>query len=395
MNIGKNIGNFIPVGPSNMEPLMPSLDRELFSLSAGIAERIGELKGKLNPITAKEVASILAEMNSYYSNLIEGQPTYPKDIERALNNDFSSNPTEREKQLLGAAHFKTEKLILENVTPEIVFTPDFILSIHKTFYGFLPKQMHIAKTKSGDEYPIVAGALRDFEVEVGGHQPPKSDTLNAFLNRFCSFYKSISRGEVLIASAAAHHRLAWIHPFGDGNGRVTRLFSTALLRAFDFDAQGIWSMSRGLARRKSDYYKFLAKADADRQNDLDGRGTLSNKGLCEFCRFYLEVMSDQMDFMLGVLRLDKILERYEMLLHNTFPKKSELYARIIKEIWISGEIPRGKASEITGMSERTSRSILSELEAKKFIKSSSPKTPVRINITSDISEEIFPNLYIH
>ncbi len=395
MNIGKNIGRIIPTKPSNMEPLMPSLDKGLFSLSAEIAESIGGLREKLNPITAKEVASVLVDMNSYYSNLIEGQPTYPKDIERALNSDFSSNPSEREKQFLGLAHVKTEKLILENVTPETVFTPEFILSIHKTFYDFLPEYMRVSKTETGKEYPIIAGTLRDFEVSVGEHQPPKADTLNKFLDRFCAFYKSVSRGEMLIAVAASHHRLAWIHPFGDGNGRTTRLFSTALLRAFDFDAKGIWSMSRGLARNKSDYYKFLAKADADRQGDLDGRGTLSNKGLCEFCRFYLEVMRDQMNFMLGILRLEKILERYNRFLREAFPKNSELHARIIKELWLCGEMPRGKASEITGMSERTSRNILSELEAKKFIKSDSPKTPVRISITPEISEEIFPNLFIY
>ncbi len=208
------------------------------------------------------------------------------------------------------------------------------------------------------------------------------------------FVSSASSMVEALAAAASHHRLTWIHPFGDGNGRTTRLFSTALLRAYDLDANGIWSMSRGLARKKSEYYKFLSLADADRQNDRDGRGTLTNKGLCDFCRFYLEVMRDQMEFMLSLLRLEKIIDRYARLLRETFPKNSELYTRIIREIWISGEMPRGKASQITGMSERTSRSILSELEKRKFIKSDTPKSPVKIRITTDISEEIFPNLFI-
>ncbi len=391
---GKNIGKVFPTRTTNMEPLMPSLDKELFALSSEIAEKIGGLREKLHPTTTKEVASVLVDMNSYYSNLIEGHHTYPRDIERALNSDFSSNPTERDKQLLGLAHAKTEKQILEGIKPERVFTPEFILSIHKTFYDFLPEEMRISKSESGKEYPIIAGVLRDFEVSVGSHQPPLSTSLPAFLKRFCDFYKSLSRGETLIAAAASHHRLTWIHPFGDGNGRTTRLFSTALLRAYDFDANGIWSMSRGLARKKSEYYKFLSLADADRQNDRDGRGTLTNKGLCDFCRFYLEVMRDQMEFMLSLLRLEKIIDRYARLLRETFPKNSELYTRIIREIWISGEMPRGKASQITEMSERTSRTILSKLEKRKFIKSDTPKSPVKIRITTDISEEIFPNLFI-
>ena len=394
MKNGRNIGKSIPVIPFNMEPLMPSLDKDLVALSGEISEHIGGLREKLHPIIAKEVSRILSDMNSYYSNLIEGQPTYPREIERAFNSDFSSNPSEKEKQLLGLAHTQTEKQILENLSPEKLFSIDFIKQIHKTFYDFLPESMRVSKSLRGKEYSIKAGELRDFEVSVGQHQPPKAESLDAFLTRFCSFYKNISRGEMLIATAAAHHRLTWIHPFGDGNGRVTRLFTNAMLRTFDLDANGIWSMSRGLARNKSDYYKYLELADMDRQGDLDGRGTLSNRGLCEFCKFFLTTMRDQMDFMFSLLQVEKILMRYNRMLSEKFPKNTDLYMRIIKELWIFGEMPRGKASEIVGKSERTSRNILSELEREKFIKSDTPKSAVKIHITVDTSEEIFPKLFI-
>lgn len=66
-----------------MEPMMPRVTPELISLSGAIRERIGGLKEKLHPITAKAVSAVVADMNSYYSNLIEGHHTYPKDIENA------------------------------------------------------------------------------------------------------------------------------------------------------------------------------------------------------------------------------------------------------------------------------------------------------------------------
>ena len=106
MTIGKNIGKVIPMKVSSMEPMMPRVTPELISLSGAIRERIGGLKEKLHPITAKAVSAVVADMNSYYSNLIEGHHTYPKDIERALQNDFSSNLQERDKQLLGLAHVR-------------------------------------------------------------------------------------------------------------------------------------------------------------------------------------------------------------------------------------------------------------------------------------------------
>lgn len=394
MTIGKNIGKVIPMKVSSMEPMMPRVTPELISLSGAIRERIGGLKEKLHPITAKAVSAVVADMNSYYSNLIEGHHTYPKDIERALQNDFSSNLQERDKQLLGLAHVKTENAILSSATEENIFTPGTLLKIHETFYVNLPESMRLSKSQSGKEYQIIPGKFRNFEVAMGAHQPPASKSLEKFISRFCEAYKNIPIGEILIAAAASHHRLAWIHPFGDGNGRVVRIFTSSLLKAYGLNGGGIWSISRGLARNRSQYYAKLAIADQGRQGDLDGRGTLSERGLVEFCEFFLSTMLDQMDFMLGILKLDSVISRYARLMHEVFPKKSELCLRIIKELWTFGETPRGKICEITGMSERASRAILSELESKGFVKSDSLKTPVHINISADISEQIFPNLFI-
>lgn len=394
MTIGKNIGKVIPMKVSSMEPMMPRVTPELISLSGAIRERIGGLKEKLHPITAKAVSAVVADMNSYYSNLIEGHHTYPKDIERALQNDFSSNLQERDKQLLGLAHVKTENAILSYATEENIFTPRTLLKIHETFYANLPESMRLSKSQSGKEYQIIPGKFRNFEVAVGAHQPPASKSLEKFIARFCEAYKNIPIGEILIAAAASHHRLAWIHPFGDGNGRVVRIFTSSLLKAYGLNGGGIWSISRGLARNRSQYYTKLAIADQGRQGDLDGRGTLSERSLIEFCEFFLSTMLDQMDFMLGILKLDSVISRYARLMHEVFPKKSELCLRIIKELWTFGETPRGKICEITGMSERASRAILSELESKGFVKSDSLKTPVHINISADISEQIFPNLFI-
>jgi Fic family protein len=60
-------------------------------------------------------------------------------------------------------------------------------------------------------------------------------------------YSRLGKSESILGAPAAHHRLAWIHPFLDGNGRVARLMSHAtLLDALDTGA--VWSVARGLAR---------------------------------------------------------------------------------------------------------------------------------------------------
>jgi Fic family protein len=106
----------------------------------------------------------------------------------------------------------------------------------------------------------------------------------------------LSQVQQIIAIAASHHRLVWIHPFLDGNGRVVRLFSQAWLLETGIGSS-LWSVSRGLARNVEEYKARLMAADAPRKGDLDGRGNLSHDELVNFCRFFLKTAVDQVEFM--------------------------------------------------------------------------------------------------
>lgn len=90
----------------------------------------------------------------------------------------------------------------------------------------------------------------------------------------------------ILAIGAAHHRLAWILPFMDGNGRVMRLFSHLLLKKLGMRSE-LWSVSRGLALHVERYKALLQAADEPRRGPLDGRGSLSESGLAVFCHFLL------------------------------------------------------------------------------------------------------------
>ena len=158
----------------------------------------------------------------------------------------------------------------------------------------------------------MAGELRETEVEVGHHIAPAAASLPAFLEFFEKGYapKSISDSlDRIIAIAASHHRLAWIHPFLDGNGRVVRLFTEAAAIIEKIDGDGLWSISRGFAIRNAGYHSALHNADQKRWNDHDGNGNLSEKFLVEFCIFFLETAIDQTKFMLALLEPEKVLTR--------------------------------------------------------------------------------------
>src|ERR1051326_7160850 len=94
---------------SDMEPLLPEADSGLASLTIALirsAERLGTV---LHPITRKSVGVLVRSMNSYYSNLIEGHRTMPRDIDAALTKHFSSNP-DRKSTRLNSSHIPLSRM---------------------------------------------------------------------------------------------------------------------------------------------------------------------------------------------------------------------------------------------------------------------------------------------
>lgn len=155
-------------------------------------------------------------------------------------------------------------------------TTEAILEIHRRFCERLPDELLVVEHPTTKEkLPVVPGELRRHEVEIGRHVPVSPGALPRFLARFEDAYGKLGKSEMILAAAAAHHRLAWIHPFLDGNGRVIRLMSYATLLD-TVDTGGVWSIARGLARNVETYKQHLANCDQPRRNDLDGRGNLSN-----------------------------------------------------------------------------------------------------------------------
>jgi len=138
---------------------------------------------------------------------------------------------------------------------------------------------------------------------VGRHTPISPGALPRFLKRFEAVYGKLGKTDTILAAASAHHRLLWIHPFLDGNGRVARLMSHAMLLE-TLDTGGVWSIARGLARNEDMYKGQLMACDTEHRNDLDGRGHLSEEALAKFTKFFLTTCIDQVEFMEGLVQPD-------------------------------------------------------------------------------------------
>lgn len=387
--------------PSAMTPLFPeSLNGELRDMALELARATAKLGGTLNYSTRLAMAILVRPMNSYYSNLIESHFTHPREIERALNNDYSHNPAKRILQIEGKAHVRVNRLLGEKIKTISPINKEFICWIHKEFYKELPEELQIFTTKTGKKIAITPGELRKQEVEVGRHLAPASDRLDSFMELFVQNYSPEYIKDPLkriIAIAASHHRLAWIHPFQDGNGRMLRLLSEAYFIHEDLHADGMWSISRGLAVYKNDYYTALQNADLQRFNDYDGRGNLSDSMLGEFCRFFLKTAIDQVRFMTNLFEVDTLIKRVNRYVDiMVVRKKMRTEARhIIIEAILRGQLHKSELAHITGRSESTARSIMNMLLEDGILRTDSdvPRTPLYINFPVKVAPFFFPKLF--
>lgn len=387
--------------PSHMEPLLPGDgDGRSSGLALALIRGAERLRASLHPITRKQVTDLVLSMNSYYSNLIEGHRTRPKDIDAAIRKDFSANPAQRSLQIQHLAHMEVQaemQVRLPAMAADEVCSPDFLCWLHEGFYRRLPEEFRGIEDERGKAGEVQPGGLRPGDVSVGRHLAPSSKRIGEFLKRFAEFYGPLVTTEPasLISAAAAHHRLTWIHPFTDGNGRVARLFTHAWLAKAGVDGDGLWTISRGLARRKADYQAALARADEKRVNNYDGRGYLSQRYLGEFCRFFLRAAVDQVEFMEELLALEGMMNRIAGYAERREFAKELPHgsALVLREIFLRGEIARGDVSRIVGASPRTARKVTGELLSQRLVASRSPKGPLRLGFPADAAGHYFPNLY--
>ncbi len=387
--------------PSDMEPLLPEdRDGHLVHLGLEIIRRAERLRGGLHPITRRGMAELVRSMNSYYSNLIEGHRTRPGDIDAAARQEFSSDAARRNLQQLHWAHIETQRWMestCAGLSPADLCSSEFLCALHREFYQRLPDEARWVEDDKGRRHAIAPGELRESPVVVGIHLAPAHAELERFLRRFAEFYgpRVQSTPPGVVAAAAAHHRLAWIHPFLDGNGRVTRLFTQAWLQRAGAAADGLWTLARGFARRPQDYKSMLARADERRLNDFDGRGYLSNRRLEEFCEFALSTAVDQLDFMHELLDLPGMQRRIV-----AFAERGESAAElprgagtVLREVFLRGEIVRGDVARLVGVSPRTGQTVTRQLLHRGLLLSDSPKGPLRLGFPAPAAASYFPNLF--
>jgi Fic family protein len=388
--------------PSRIEPcLLDETSPAILDLVAALSAATNALGARLHPKSAAGLAELVRVMNCYYSNLIEGHNTTPREIERALQDRLDTAEERRNLQLEARAHIRlqreVDRLHAAGELPEPA-SVEFIRWLHREFYEDAPEAM-LRIEGAGRVLHMTPGEFRtrpEEDVDVGRHLPPASGRVEAFMAYFERRYRfaSLGMGSRIIAIAAAHHRLNYVHPFLDGNGRVSRLMSHAMALSAGVGAHGLWSASRGLARgltSRGDYKRWMDYADSPRQGDLDGRGNLSRRALAEFTEWFLEVCLDQVTFMTGLFALDTLAARLKGYVERG-DLRPEAFS-LLEQVLQRGELPRGEATRVTGLRERSARDLLGALVTNGILASDTPKSPVSLRFPLHAAEMLFPTLF--
>ncbi|WP_180203350.1 Fic family protein [Pseudomonas sp. SbOxS1] len=384
-----------------LDPILPdALPPSIIALADALPRKTQFLAGRLPPETAARLGRLLQITNTYYSNLIEGQYTEPADMQKA-----QTAPVKDRKRLknLAVEQMAVQALFERTLSQRgpfpwnAMFAPELVSTAHNRLF----RGASDAERTLSDGSIMQPGTLRSItgqNVVVGNHDAPHACAVDSMLRHLqTGFGRQTDPRRQLISSLAYHHRLAWVHPFADGNGRVVRLITHLQLVHLGLEPT-LWSLSRGLARRHQDYYSALTMADRPREGDLDGRGQLSQRRYFEFIEFMLQVCHDQVDYMTAAVDPSQLRERVirafrynEKLLQQGIRPES---APAIIALITQGSLPRNEIKTFTGLTPRPAIDELSRLIKVGLVESRTPKSRiVTPGLPAWFAQDIFPDLH--
>ena len=382
-----------------MEPMRLGHDARgrgrLLDLALELTDAAAGLRTRLPAPLGTPLQDLVRTMNCYYSNLIEDHNTHPVDIERAMHQDYSADPMKRDLQLEARAHVHVQRWIDGGGLAGRAATSEGLRDTHRRFCEELPDDLlWIVHPQTGERFRVEPGEYRRRDVRVGQHQPVSPGALLRFMARFEEAFTRLGRADGLLAVAAAHHRFAWIHPFLDGNGRVGRLMSHAMLSEA-LQTGGLWSIARGLAKNLDSYRGGLAACDQPRRNDLDGRGSLSEEALADFSAFFLETCLDQVRFMEGLMEPARLSARVlswadqEARLGVIAPRSGE----VLNALLYRGELPKAEVEKLLGVTDRQARRVTAPLVELGVLTSKTVRDPYRLGFPARLAPLWMPGLF--
>lgn len=250
--------------------------------------RIKQLGGPVPPYIFFQLKEIFQMFESLGSARIEGNnTTLAEFVEKIIENPSKETKDEGLKEIFNIE--QAINFIEKNINKNTIFDRALISEIHKILVdGLTPPP-----GGEGSRYP---GELRRINVSIknSSHVPPDQIKLLDYIEELLSFVNKTTGTQYhLLATALAHHRMAWIHPFDNGNGRVVRMFTYALLikQGFQVKSGRILNPTAIFCMDRNKYYDMLALADTGERDKT-----------LEWCLYMLEGLKNEIE------KIDKLLD---------------------------------------------------------------------------------------
>lgn len=309
----------------------PSFGSDLTSLLFEVERLRAEVgSGLAHNEVQEELLILFQTVTSVVSARIEGNHTtiYEAVAGRSAGgNDIA----ESSREILNIEEAAT---FIDSLSDDVPFTHGSVHHVHRVVVAGLRAE--------GDRQP---GKYRDHDVAISGssHVPPASASVHAYMSDLFDFANERRPAhEQMLQIALAHHRFVWIHPFGNGNGRVARLFTYWMLRKLIFDTHGHSALNPAavFGNDRSEYMRALEAADP-----------ISAQGDLEWAQFFVQGIRDDLE---RVVRLgDHNFLRKDLLdpVIDTMEEEGILSrkdAQVLRTIATLGTVKSGDLVEILG-----------------------------------------------
>jgi len=341
----------------DLRVVSPSFDSQLTDTLFDLNHlRRSKLEGTTAPWIFFQLKNIFHILESVGSARIEGnRTTISEYIERKIEHQERTSEKYSEIANVEAAMVYIEKSISEGTE----ITHHFIRELHQLVVGEL--------TDEGDKTP---GAYRTWNVEISKskHTPPDHIQTQSYMDELLHFINGKSTDKYdLLKTAIAHHRFTWIHPFGNGNGRVVRLLTYAMLIKYGFNVSAgqILNPTAVFCNDRDLYYEKLSQADAG-----------DDMSLLNWCDYVLTGVLEEVTKINKLLNFDYLYKNILVPTINLGIERGYLNRQEAKVLNIGIKKQMFKANELDealgGLNSRQRTHLISKMKASGFIRPIEP-----------------------
>ena len=251
--------------------------------------RLEQLRGRnvnsnVHPKLFRQLKQIFHIIVRLASAWIEGNHTTIVDyVQDQIEQKATSEP-HKEIEAINKCILYIDRCYSQN--PQQPITEEFLKTLHR----LLVKDLN--PNKEGCKTP---GTYRNQEVTItrSEHIPPLCIKISDYMSELIAFINfDTSIQQELLKVAVAHHRFTWIHPFSNGNGRISRLLTYAMLQKYGFDKVALLNPAAIFCMNRDKYFAALSKAD-----------TGTEDGMLFWCRYVLAGLNSELK------KIEKLLDR--------------------------------------------------------------------------------------